>query len=169
MEKEIIGRVKYLVFSEENLERMINYINQIAKSLRTDYRKKLFKLRKNLNEIQLRITRQYEAIESGIIDIALDAERLKELKTQKERVENEISHIEELSRKSSYIQIDKCTIDRFRQEMEEIFIGDNPQEKRKFLKKFIETIIVGKRNITIRYYLPNSQALNIYHVKTKIH
>jgi len=71
--------------------------------------------------------------------------------------------------KSTYIQIDKKIINRFCGEMEEIFIGDNPQEKREFLKKFIEKIIVGKKHIVITYYLPNSQALNIYQEKTILH
>lgn len=169
LEEKIANRVKDLVFSEENLQKMINDINAVAKSLKTDYGEKILKLRKKLNDIQKRISRQYEAIESGLLDIFLVAERLKELRDQKEKMDKEISQIEELSKKSYYIQIDRRTIEKFQQEMEEIFIGDNPQEKREFLKKFIEKIVVNNDNITIKYYLPNSKALNIFHESKIFH
>ncbi len=38
--------------------------------------------------------------------------------------------------------------------MEVIFVGNNIQEKREFLKKFIEKIIVKEEEIEIVYYAP---------------
>lgn len=45
-------------------------------------------------------------------------------------------------------------IEKFRMEMEQIFIGNNVQEQRDFLKKFIEKIIVNDEGIEIVYYAP---------------
>lgn len=161
LEEVILKRAKELIFSEENLQKMIRDINRAAKSVKSKYAGRLTELRKKLNDIQMRIRRQYEAIESGIIDLSLVAERLEELKPLRATVESEISQLEEQSRRSAYVQIDRRMIERFRQEMEAIFVGENPQEKREFLKKFIEEITIGENHIKIRYYLPNSRALDI--------
>ncbi|MBU4457676.1 MAG: hypothetical protein KJ902_02925 [Candidatus Omnitrophica bacterium] len=48
-------------------------------------------------------------------------------------------------------------IDKFRKEMEHIFIGDNVQEKWDFLKKFIERIIMKGEEIEIVYYAPGAK------------
>jgi len=45
-------------------------------------------------------------------------------------------------------------INGFREEMEEIFVGNSVQEKREFLKKFIDKIIVSKDGVEIVYYAP---------------
>ena len=42
-------------------------------------------------------------------------------------------------------------------EMEQIFIGENVQEKRDFLKKFIEKIIIRDKEIEIIYYAPGTK------------
>ncbi|MFA5369996.1 MAG: hypothetical protein WC300_04700 [Candidatus Omnitrophota bacterium] len=98
--------------------------------------------------------RQYEAIESGVIDLSLVAPRLRELKTQREGLQEEIAYYENLNSQHQPIHISKAMIYNFRKEMEEIFIGDNIQEKREFLKKFIEKIIIKEEEIEIVYYAP---------------
>ena len=48
-------------------------------------------------------------------------------------------------------------IEKFRKEMEQIFMGNNVQEQRDFLKKFIEKIIVKEEGIEIVYYAPGTK------------
>ena len=43
--------------------------------------------KKKVTDIQCRIAMQYEAIESGVIDLSLVAPRLKELKAQKDSLQ----------------------------------------------------------------------------------
>jgi DNA invertase Pin-like site-specific DNA recombinase len=154
LDKEITERVKKLIFSEENMKNLVNDINASTKSLRIDYGKKITELKKKASDLQLRTMRQYEAIESGIIDLTLVAPRLKELKSQKETLQEEISYYESLNSQNQPVYITKAMIDKFRKEMEQIFMGDNVQEKREFLKKFIEKIIVNDNEIKIVYYAP---------------
>lgn len=151
---EVINRVKTLLFSDENMKKLVADINQAAKSLRTDYWKKITDLKKKASDMQNRVMRQYEAIESGVIDVSLVAPRLKELKTQRENLQEEIAYYENLNNRHQPIHISRQMIDGFRKEMEQIFIGDNVQEKREFLKKFIEKIIVKEDGLEIIYYAP---------------
>ena len=65
------------------MQKLVDDINAATKSLRIDYGKKITELKKKANELQLRLAKQYEAIEGGVIDLNLVAPRLKELKSQK--------------------------------------------------------------------------------------
>lgn len=154
LDEEVIQRVKELLFSDKNMKKFAEDINKAAKSLRTDYWKKIMDLKKKASDMQTRIMRQYSAIESGVIDLSLVAPRLKELKVQKDSLQEEITHYETLNSRHQPVNITKAMIDGFRKEMEEIFVGNSVQEKREFLKKFIDRIVVKEDGIEIVYYAP---------------
>lgn len=88
--------------------------------------------------------------------MSLVAPRLKELKTQRQSLQEEITYYENLNSRHQPIHISRSMIDGFRKEMEDIFVGDNTQEKREFLKKFIEKVIVKEEEIEIVYYSPGA-------------
>jgi len=107
--------------------------------------------------LQLRLGRQYEAIESGKIDLSLVAERLKELRIQRDNIQKEIAYYERLNSQYQPAYITRSTIESYRKEMEEVFVGTNVQEQRSFLKKFIEKIIIKDERIEIVYYTPGAK------------
>ncbi|MBA7673110.1 hypothetical protein ES703_81298 [subsurface metagenome] len=158
LDKDIINRVKELIFSDSNMKKLVNDINAATKSLRTDHSRKITELKKKAADLQLRSRRQYEAIESGIIDLSLIAERLRELKNQRNSIQDEIAHYERTSSQIRPIYITRFMIDSYRKEMEEVFVGSNVQEQRNFLKKFIEKIIIHDEKIKIIYYAPGPKS-----------
>ncbi len=139
---------------------MLDDINAATKSLRVDYSRKITDLKKKAADLQLRAARQYEAIESGKIDLSLVAERLKELRIQKDSLQEEIAYYERLNSQYQPAYITRSTIESYRKEMEKIFVGTNVQEQRNFLKKFIEKIIVKDEGIGIVYYAPGTKSLS---------
>ena len=157
LDKEITERLKKLIFSDKNIKKLIDDINAATKSLRIDYSRKITELKKKANDLQLRIMRQYEAIEGGVIDLSLVAPRLKALKDKKDALQEEISYYESLNSQNQPVYITRPMIDKFRKEMEQIFMGNNVQEKRDFLKKFVEKIIIKEDEIKIVYYAPSAK------------
>jgi len=116
------------------------------------------RLKNKAADLQLRSRRQYEAIESGVIDLSLIAERLRELKSQRENIQDEIAYYERISSNIKPVYITRFMIESYRKEMEEIFVGSNVQEQRNFLKKFIEKIIIHDEKIEIIYYAPGPKS-----------
>ena len=159
LDREIIERVRKLVFSDENMRRLVNDINAATKSLRIDYTRKITDLKKKAADLQLRTRRQYEAIESGKIDLSLVAERLKELRIQRDSLQEEISYYERLNAQNRPVYITRSMIKSYRKEMEEVFVGTNVHEQRDFLRKFIEKIVIHDSRIEIIYYAPGPKSL----------
>ncbi len=154
LDREIIGRVRKLVFSDDNMRKLVDDINAATKSVRMDYTRKITELKKKATDLQLRARRQYEAIESGKIDLSWVAERLKELRTQRDSLQEEIIYYERLNAQNQSAYIAGSMIESYRKEMEEVFVGSNVHEQRDFLKKFIEKIIIDDGRIEIVYYTP---------------
>lgn len=159
LDREIIDRVRKLVFSNENMRKLVDDINAATKSLRIDYSRRITELKKKATDLQLRVRRQYEAIESGKIDLSLVAERLKELKIQRDSLQEEIAYYERSNSQYQPVYITRSMIERYQKEMEEVFIGTNVQEQRDFLKKFIEKIVIHDSRIEIVYYTPGPKSL----------
>ena len=82
------------------------------------------------------------------------AKRLKELRIQRDSFQEEIAYYQRLNSQYQPAYITRATIESYRKEMEEVFVGTNVQEQRSFLKKFIEKIIVKNEGIEIVYYTP---------------
>jgi len=158
LDREVIDRVKKLVFSDEKMRKLVDDINLATKSLRMDYSRKITDLKKKAADLQLRARRQYEAIESGKIDLSLVAERLKELRIQRDGLQEEISYYQRLNAQNQPAYITKTTIESYRKEMEEVFVGTNVHEQRDFLKKFIEKIVIHESRIEIVYYAPGAKS-----------
>lgn len=158
LDQDVIDRVRKLVFSGENMRKLVDDINAATKSLRIDYARKITELKKKAADLELRIRRQYEAIEDGKIDLSLVAERLKELRIQRDSLQEEISYYQRLNAQNHPVYITRFTIESYRKEMEEVFVGTNVQEQRNFLKKFIEKIIVKDAGIKIVYYAPGAKS-----------
>ena len=87
------------------------------------------------------------------------AERLKELRIQKDSLQEEISYYEKLNAQNQPVYITRSMIESYRKEMEEVFVGSNVHEQRDFLKKFIEKIIIHDGGIEIVYYAPGPRSL----------
>jgi len=151
LDKDIISRVKELIFSDSNMKKLVDDINSATKSLRTDYSRKITELKKKASDLQIRSRRQYEVIESGQIDLSLIAERLKELKSQRESIQDEITHYEKMNFRIQPVYITRSMIESYRKEMEEVFVRSNVFEQRNFLKKFIEKIMIYEEKIEIIY------------------
>jgi len=154
LDREIIDRVRRLVFSDENMRKLVDDINLSTKSLKIDYGRKIVELKKKATDLQLRTRRQYEAIESGKIDLSLVSKRLKELRIQRDNIQKEITYYERLNSQYQPAYITRSVIESHRKEMQEIFLGTNVHEQRDFLKKFIEKIVVRDEGIEIVYYTP---------------
>ena len=159
MDREVIDRVRKLVFSDENMRKLVDGINVATKSLRIDYTRKITELKKKAADLQLRTRRQYEAIESGKIDLSLVTERLKELRVQRDSLQEEIAYYERLNAQNRPVYITPSMIEFYRKEMEEVFVGTNVHEQRDFLKKFIEKIVIHDNRIEIIYYAPGPKSL----------
>jgi len=140
------------------MKKLVDDINSATKSLRTDHSRKITELKNKAADLQLRSRRQYEAIESGVIDLSLIAERLREPKSQRENIQDEIAHYEKIGSNIKPVYITRFMIESYRKEMEEIFVGSNIFEQRNFLKKFIEKIMIYEEKIEIIYYAPGPKS-----------
>ena len=95
-----------------------------------------------LNDVKHRLTRQYEVIESGVLELELVAERIRELKDKKELLENAIERLNRTKSPPPHLFQDE-SIERFRGIVNEAFRnGYKRRTVKRYLRLFIDRITI---------------------------
>jgi len=102
-----------------------------------------------LNDVKNRLTRQYEVIESGVLELELVADRIRELKDKKELLENAIERLNRPNRPPPHLFQDE-TIDHFQNVINEAFRnGSNRRTVKRYLRLFIDRITIRLPTVEI--------------------
>ncbi|OGV55530.1 MAG: hypothetical protein A2X49_14290 [Lentisphaerae bacterium GWF2_52_8] len=147
----VIAKVRERLFSEFNIRQLLNDLNVATRTVKDGRCEQVKDLKRRLADKEARLLRQYEAIESGKIDLSLIGDRLRALKAEQNALREELANFERETMLAPPV-ITRAIIERYRQEMEQVFIGENVQEQRAFLKNFIEKVVVGESETRIVYY-----------------
>jgi hypothetical protein len=137
-------------------------VNIILENLLNGHTNEVTQLKKELAGIQIRLMRYYEAIENGGIDFQFVAERLRELKEQEKKIREKLNYYEELKNRARKLKVDENMLLGLKEELENVFVGEDIYQKREFLSKFIDKVVVYDDIIKILYYTPNPYGTGAY-------
>jgi hypothetical protein len=101
--------------------------------------------------VKTKLERQYEAIETGAIDLSLVADRIKELKERRTQLEDSLQELKSPPPKTIPLHFFKDeSIAAFQQTVRELFLGEGDREMTKrYLKTFIDKIIINLPKVEI--------------------
>jgi hypothetical protein len=149
LEDAVLDHMANALFTKEKVKSILHEVFKIIKSSKKDNEKQRSTIQRQMNGIQQKLTKQYEAIESGLIDLAIVAERIKELKGQKEMLEAKLAEI----KTSPAIPLNLYTdhsIERFQLIIRDLFLGKQDRTlTKRYLKIFIKEIVVNLPSIEI--------------------
>ena len=140
LETAILEHLAGKLFTTDRVRAIIRGLQQEMKELNHRHQEQRRSLRRQLEGVNLKISRQFEAIESGVIDLGLVAGRLKELQTLKANLEERLDQA-----KPAAIPIrlytDK-TIEAFQLTLKDLFLGPDRVLTKRYLRLFIEKLII---------------------------
>jgi len=146
-----------IIFSEENLGKYQELVDESVKDERKEIEALLVSLSKEQDEIAKKKAVYYKGIESGKLEMDLVAERLKELKAEEERVSKKKIDVEERFFEipdTEQYSFTKKEYQALKNSLKALVDEATPQQKRIFLSKFINHITVHPDKLTIEYHPP---------------
>ena len=139
LEKFIIDHMANKLFTTDRVKTILKGIYAEMRNMdkaKEGQRKSLFR---QIGVIKGKLTRQYEAIESGIIELTDVAERIRELKGQQATIEDKLAGIK-VSHTIPLHIFKEESIGKFQTLIREMFVGEDRGMTRSYLKLFIEKI-----------------------------
>jgi site-specific DNA recombinase len=149
LEQAVIRHLITKLFTKQRIKQLLKGIYkemQEADRQNDNHRKSLVR---RLDVIQNRLNRQYEAIESGVIDLQDVAERIRELKGQREQLEHSLQQLKRPRAIPLHLFKDE-SIATFQRSIKSMFIQcDDRRLVKRYLQLFIEKIVINLPRVEI--------------------
>jgi hypothetical protein len=150
----IIDRIKSYILTEENLEELVRLTNEELCQSCSENRERLELIQAHIEEIDSRLSKLYDAIETGEFKGGELASRIKVLSQRKEELLQAKADAEEILRYESVDMADPQVVQDYVDDLRSLLAKSSITEQRSFLKSFIERIEVDESEAKVYYTIP---------------
>ena len=154
IESAVIQQLQETIFTESNLEELVKLVNEDIKQELKLYQDRIQTAATHANDINTRLGRLYDAIETGKVPIDELAPRIRELKSQKDNLnESRIQAEVDAILQHSHV-LDMNSIKDYVDDLKVLLGEADNAERKTFLRSFVKRIVVDSDRVTVEYKLP---------------
>ena len=154
LERLVIDQLKEKVLTQECLEELVKLVNEELALANVVLKDKLDATDAELNDVRARLTRHYDALETGKIDLDDIAPRIKELRARQNELSKDRLHIEVEMAAEGTERVDLEIVKAYARDLASLLGEASFTESKAFLRSFIRRIAVDGEKATIHYNLP---------------
>ncbi len=149
----VIDKIKHNILTDENLIELVRLTNEEIKNLSDTIEEKVRTLRAQLNDVEARLERLYDSLETGKLKLDELAPRISSLVVRKKELQQAI--VEARNRNDEPLKlVDINTLKAYVEGLREVFASTEVLKQKAFLRTFVESIEVSRSDVTIHYTLP---------------
>jgi len=150
----VIDRIKTYILTEKNLEELVRLTNEELCQSYSENRERLELIQAKIEEIDSRLGKLYDAIETGEFKGGELAPRIKALSQKKEKLLQAKAEVEETLRHKSVDTVDPQVVRDYAIDLRNLLTKSSITEQRSFLKSFVERIDVDDMEVKVHYTIP---------------
>jgi len=132
-------------------------VNEELQNSSKSLRQKLDTIDTELRDIEPRLSRLYDALETGKLELSDIAPRIKELRNRQDELKKARVQVEADTVVQSVSHVDMAVIKAYAQDLKDLLEGADYVERKAFLRSFVKRIEVNRDQVTVRYKLPTPQ------------
>jgi len=147
LENAVLNHMSHRLFTKERVKRILAGVISKSKSVirgSTDLRNTLAQERK---DIEKRLQHQYDAIERGLVSTCDVSERIRELKTKRDQIDDQLKKVQ-VPVVSASVFTDR-SIEDFQSTVKDLFLNSDRDFTKRYLKLFINRITVTGGQVRI--------------------
>ncbi|MBM4447423.1 MAG: recombinase family protein [Chloroflexi bacterium] len=154
LEEAVVDQILTRILSDASIEDMVETMNDVLKLQAGELGDKLKTIDSQLKDVQNRLARLYDVLETGKLGLDELAPRIRELKTRQDELSKSRVLIEAEISAEGATQVDIEMVKSYVTDLRWILQDTEVSRVKGFLKTFIESIVVNGREIVINYTLP---------------
>ncbi len=154
LERTVLAQLHGRVLTEENLKKLVLMVNEELQSIGDGLGERMDILDSELQDVKARLTRHYEALETGALAIDDLAPRIKEMRIR-------LDQLQEAKRKAlsdMVVQgaqpVDADVVNAYAQDLRGLLEESALAERKGFIRSFVQRIDIHQAAATIHYKLP---------------
>ena len=157
LEEFVLDKLLTVILAPENLDRLVELVNEELVQDRERIEEEIARLEREIAGYQSRLSRLFDALETGKLELEDLAPRIKELRQAIERLEDRREAMIEEGEARRAFQVDKKTVLSYVRDLKRVLAKGSLSEQKMFLAGVIKKIIVNDGEIDIEYRIPQSE------------
>ena len=154
LEKAVVDQIITRILSDASIEDMVETTNYLLKFQASELGDKLKTIDLELTDVQNRLARLYDVLETGKLGLDELAPRIRELKTRQDELSKSRVLVEAELAAEGAAQVDIEMVKSYVTDLRWMLQDTEASETKGFLKTFIKSIVVNGREIVINYTMP---------------
>jgi DNA invertase Pin-like site-specific DNA recombinase len=156
LEQAVIRKIKEHILTYENLKELVHLVNEEMDASAGDYSERLSVTSVELESVNHRLERLYDALETGSLKLADLAPRIQRLRQRQEQLNAVRLELENLLSDRKVELADMETVKSYVEDLRNL-LEDSPLiERKSFIKSFIKEIRVAGNEVVLKYNIPPS-------------
>ncbi len=156
-EELIINMIKGHIITNENLSQLVHLVNEEIDASTGEYHTRLDTVVAEIINVNSRLERLYDALETGTLQLADLAPRIKELRQRQEQLQMSRQELEMLLSDRRVELADMETVTRYVADLHNLLNDSTLTEKKSFIKSFVSEVRVTGTEVLLAYNLPVSE------------
>jgi site-specific DNA recombinase len=150
----VMARTRDMILDEGNLKLLVDLVNEQLINLRADDREMLQTKGAQLGSLKKRLQKNYEALESGLLELEDLAPRIRELRDEIRKTERTLDLLRSklADREASAVSLE--TVLPYAQKLRDTLQIGSFKERKAFLAGLIRCIRVSRNELVVEYGLP---------------
>jgi site-specific DNA recombinase len=157
LEHLVIEQLRSKVLTNENLEELVTLVNEELQSASYGLKDRMDIIDAELRDVRARLSRLYDALETGKLELDDLSPRIRELKARQDELTKTRVQVEAEMIARRVEQVDAATVKAYARDLRSLLEEADFTERKAFLRSFIKQIEVNKKQVTVYYNLPMPQ------------
>jgi site-specific DNA recombinase len=154
LEQLVIDQIKHKVLNQQSLEELVGLVNEELDSSHDILREKVDAIDAELNDVEIRLSKLYEALETNKIGLDELAPRIKEMRSRQDELKKAKLQLEAEKVTREIKHVDAEVVKSYAADLKSLLEEVNVVESKAFLRSFIKRIEIDGGSAKIRYILP---------------
>jgi site-specific DNA recombinase len=153
-ESLVINKIKEHVLTTENITNLVKMVNEEMDSTATESKDQLHIITTETKDVEHRLERLYDAIETGQIKLSDLAPRIQQLRQRQEQLQARRLELEMQLSDRRVELADMETVTAYVNDLHNFLSGSSLTEKKSFVRSFIKEVKVTGDDVLLAYTIP---------------
>jgi DNA invertase Pin-like site-specific DNA recombinase len=154
LEQLVIDQLRSKVLIDDNLEKLVTMVNEELQSASYGLKDRLDVIDTELKDVKERLSRLYDALETGKLGLNEIAPRIIELRSHQDELRKARVQVEADMIANGVDDVDISVVKSYARDLRDLLEESDYTERKGFLRSFVKRVEVDKSEVTVRYRLP---------------
>lgn len=150
----VINKIKEHILTEENLRELVRLVNEEMDSVAGHYRDELSIISDEIANVNNRLERLYDALETGKLTLDNLAPRIQQLRSRQEQLQSRKWELEALLSDRRVELANLETVTRYVHDLRSLLDESSLTERKSFIRSFVKEVKVTSDEVLLTYTMP---------------